>query len=673
MGGQAKALAVFCALVVLALATADQNLAVAAVVAFYAMTFLFLDRAFYGLSCLAKIAVSFGLGFSSLCVATYLVSLAAGYSAGSIAIAMVMVATLYAIVPKGKEAGTGRKAKPGPRALWPDLREHHLAVIATLLVLYGFLAINNTTFWVKSSEGIVVSGWNWGDFPAHVPVVLSVNNGNFPPMAPFLSGQPLNYHWFADFLSAIDSKFTGANAMACMRLENALYPTFIFFLCYLVAFRLCNDKKRALFAALLVLFWGSFAYLKLVPLLEGKSPAQMWSVITWEAHDNDWKEYQMPSFIPGFLLPQRAMMAGLVLFLSVMLLLFESKGDRKKDLLAGILCGFSVPFHFYVAPACGLLAFLKNALDVACGTKLEKAAKSFAAFAVGAAVSGGLLYFLIFSSGISASSYPFSFRFGWLAPADPAGFAVFYAKNLGATFVAFVIAAFAFAAALLWKKKTFAGMGKGEYAALCLLAIGLFLVPNMITMPNYDWDLNKFFVLMFVPAGIAAALFACAAAGKLGRFGWVLLAALFLLSSLSSVFTLAWWYNNRWIGMSNDDVKVGEWIIHNTPTNAVFASYEQYISPIDCYAGRFRVCTNRNWVNSIGDGENARRTAKMRRLFCTGSEAEARSIADEYNVTYVYYGSEERKNYDCQPGFLYWQGYAQVYSAKGVQIFRIER
>jgi len=671
VGGQAKVLAAFFLLVLAALFTENPVLGAASIIGFFCINWLFLEPLLAGLDCLARAAIAYALSFSSLCAATYVISLAIGYSRGSIAIAMVLVAAVIALLSSHSKAQKARTAIA--REAFHELKAHYAIIIATILVFAAFLSINNTTLWAENEYGIVVSGWNWGDFPAHVPVIRTVNLGNFPPQVPFLSGQPLNYHWFSDFFTAINSKFTGIDQMACMRVENSVYPAFFFLLCYLVALRLCADRKKAMFCALLVLLCGGLGFSSIFSQLDGKDAGQAWRAIISDAHDNDWKEFQMPSMVPGFLLPQRAMMAGLVLFLAVLLLLLESKGDWKKDFLAGLLCGLSVPFHFYAAPACGLAAVLKAAIDTLSGQKLAACARSLGIFILGAAITGVPLYLLVLFAGISSTSYSPTLHLGWLAPIDPLGFAVFYAKNLGIAFVAFVIAAVAFAMGVFGKKGTFAGTGREDYALLSLLGIGLFIVPNIFTLPGLDWDMNKFFVFMWVPTGICAGIAAYEFVKRFKAIGWLLLAALFLVSSLSSLMTTAWWYHNRWNGLSSADVEVGQWIGNNTPVGSVFASHEKFNSPIDSYAGRFRVVGAWwGWVNAIGNGENGRRVEVMKRFYCTQSEDEALSIAGSYNITYVYYSQDERDSYKCESGFAHWQSFPQAYSKAGTEIYLVK-
>ena len=671
VGSQAAVLGAFFLIVLAALLTSNSVLGAAAIIFFFIVNWYFLEPLLDGIGGLARTGIAYALSFSSLCAATYVISLAMGYSRGSIAIALVLVASALALLSANARPAQGKKALA--KSIFSELKAHFGIIIATILVFAAFLSINNSTLWVESEYGIIVGGWNWGDFPAHVPVIRTVNLGNFPPQVPFLAGQPLNYHWFSDFFTAINAKFTGIDQMACMRMENSIYPAFFFLLCYLVALRLCADRKKAMFCALLVLLCGGFGFTNMLPELGGKDLGQIWGVITYEAHDNDWKEFQMPSLIPGFLLPQRAIMAGLVLFLAALLLLLESRDGWKKDALAGLLCGLSVPFHFYAAPACGLAAVLKAAIGIMTGQKIAGEAKQLAAFLVGAAIAGLPLYLLVLSSGIHSSSYMPTIHFGWLAPTDFVGFVVFYAKNMGAAFIAFAVAAVAFVSSMLLGRKKFAGIANGEYALLCLLGFGLFAVPNLIALHGLEWDLNKFFVFMFVPTGICAGLAACWLAEKLKPVGWLLLAIFFFVSSMSSLVTTAWWDSNRWVGISTAEVDAGNWIADNTPTGAVFASKEKHNSPIDSYAGRFRaVGAWWGWVNAIGEGENSMRVELMKEFFCTQSEERALAIAHGLNVTYAYYSQEEKDSYKCSAGFSGWQSFTRVYSKDSTEIYRID-
>ena len=66
-----------------------------------------------------------------------------------------------------------------------------------------------TNGWHETPNGWVSGGWNWSDFLVHVSIGASIAAGNFPPQVPYFAGEPLTYHWFADFDGAITSTVVG--------------------------------------------------------------------------------------------------------------------------------------------------------------------------------------------------------------------------------------------------------------------------------------------------------------------------------------------------------------------------------------------------------------------------------------------------------------------------------
>ena len=54
----------------------------------------------------------------------------------------------------------------------------------------------------RDRRRLVSGGWNWSDLLVHVAIGESIVHGNFPPEVPYFAGDPLSYHWFADFHGA---------------------------------------------------------------------------------------------------------------------------------------------------------------------------------------------------------------------------------------------------------------------------------------------------------------------------------------------------------------------------------------------------------------------------------------------------------------------------------------
>ena len=58
-----------------------------------------------------------------------------------------------------------------------------------------------------TDAGVTSGGANWRDLGVHLSIAQTLNSGgNFPPDVPYFAGEPLVYHWFADFHAAIAAK-----------------------------------------------------------------------------------------------------------------------------------------------------------------------------------------------------------------------------------------------------------------------------------------------------------------------------------------------------------------------------------------------------------------------------------------------------------------------------------
>ncbi len=76
--------------------------------------------------------------------------------------------------------------------------------------------------WQVNAGGVDVGGANWSDLGVHLSIAQSVNAGNFPPQVPFFAGEPLVYHWFADFHAAILAQAAGLFAIPVFVFQSAL-------------------------------------------------------------------------------------------------------------------------------------------------------------------------------------------------------------------------------------------------------------------------------------------------------------------------------------------------------------------------------------------------------------------------------------------------------------------
>ena len=664
--------------------------------AFYLLPGAALASAFgKGLSKLEWLCVSIILSFLVSAHAAYWLSLAFGYSRETlVALAALFSFTAVFVKIPGEELKKENSVKgivkigknnfvnnfdSSEKSSLPEriLRGKSLsaALAITIVFLIVLLGMYHNNFWSERNGNIIVGGWNWSDLFVHLPIALSINNGNFPPQMPFYAGEKLVYHYFVDFHSALASKLLGgelAQVIETMRLENSLLPPLFFLLCFLLTRRISGKNSTALVAAVIIVFGGGFTYYNLFQKsLEGNSLLEL---ARTQPFDNDGKFFQIPSTLGGFLLVQRPQMVGLPALAAVLLLLVLARGEKNRGnwLLAGLAAGLLAPFQYFAFATavfaiaaflfCGFLEQRKE--EQAKGqkdkSKLEKNKNFFASqeYATAASNAFAALAPCVFSLPFALEAFSTTSgaghvkqTLGWLAPKEPLAFAAFYFANLGIPLVLGVAAIF------LAKSKR-----KKE---LVLIGAFCFILPNIVALSGTVWDMGKFFTYLLIPAGILAATL-LEKIWQGNRMYKKMVVASALALSVVTPLQMVWWTGSSdWVAFDAGHLQAGEWIGANTPEKSVFVTSTTHISPVDAVGGRLRVVGYAGWMNNFGLPYQERE-ALLEKAFC-GSASEKRRAISELGAEYVFSGSEEKRVFPCEHSKglqkLFDNGETQVYKA----------
>ncbi len=492
------------------------------------------------------------------------------------------------------------------------------ALVAGAIVFLLFFAIYSNNLYSERNGSIIVGGWNWSDLFIHLPIIKTINAGNFPPEMPFFAGAPMQYHYFTDLHSAIVAKAAGLDAMSIVRAENAFYAALFTLACFALALRVTGKPKTAAIAALLIVFGGGFAYLKLAGDLQHSS---LDALLAQSGYDNDGGFYQIPSLLGGYLIVQRPQMVGLCALVVVALALLAAREQRswRLFLLAGIVAALTAPFHYYAFATSFILIVLFLALE-AWREKRVEWRNALAALAPGVLALPFALPALLATSGAGHVQL----NFLWLAPHSPIDAAVFYVANLGLP----VLLALAALASRNTKQRMFLG----------LWALACFVIPNVVSLSGTVWDMAKFFTYMWIPIGVLAAQF------LEGKHVALIVAAV-ALSVATPLLILHWNASSDWVAFSQDDVAVGEWIALNTPQKSVFVTTTTHLSPVDSIGGRLRVIGYLGWLYNFGLNYSERE-ALVKQVYC-GDAQSARAAALRLDADYVYSGGTERNDFPC--------------------------
>ncbi|MDQ2965301.1 MAG: DUF2298 domain-containing protein, partial [Chloroflexota bacterium] len=439
---------------------------------------------------------------TSVFVSAHLVnvsSLVIGFGRPSILIAVALLALATAVLATVRLPWL---APPPPlpsrervrEALQSDAPAFIVAGAIGLVVLVIF-ASNG---WHQTARGWVSGGWNWSDLLVHVSIGSSIIHGNFPPQVPYFAGAPLTYHWFADFHGAIAASVAGVDIIPVYFLTSALFAGMLALLVWELARQLTRDRRVATIATILVCFGGGMGWLRLVgDVLAGQGDVV--GLVTRNPYDNNWNDgwpyFRVASILGTGLLPHRATTLGLPGMVGVILLVVTCLGRRPAGvLLAGVLAALIAPFQFYVFPATYLIALLYVLATRAwrAPTFLRDAALFLAPIVVAVPFIAGA----ILQQG-QRGSFHFVAIWSEARPAlGPLGIVFFYMTNLGIPFL-LALGAIALAA---WRDRL-----TPTLLFLAAWLIALFVVPNIVVVSAVEFDMNKYFQMMWIAVAILAA------------------------------------------------------------------------------------------------------------------------------------------------------------------------
>ena len=486
--------------------------------------------------------------------------------------------------------------------------------------------------WHATPNGIAAGGSNWSDLGVHLSIAQSLNAGNFPPDVPYFAGEPLVYHWFADFHAAIVARSAGIFAIPSFVVSSAILTGALALLVHGLGRTLLQGRsarRAALLAAVLVIFGGGLGWIRFVGDLTAGF-GDPFSLVTKHSYDNSWYDaagqvswpfFRIPSVMGTGLLVHRATTAGLPMLAAAVLLLVtglpsaraRASGWRDRPALiglAGLVGALLAPFHFFFFPA-----FLLVALGwVLIGGRLfdrdtpRNAGLLLAPFllAVPFAVPP-----LLQASGSGA----LKLVAGWeSAPFADGPWAVlfFYLANLGVPFLLAMLV-------LVLPRVPHRGF-------LAFWLIALFVVPNVVQVSVVGFDMNKLFQAVWIAVAMLAAWL-------IRRWPALAVAAVLLLAMPSPLLVSAWTALNREVVLGWSEVDASEWIAANTPERSVFVTNGWLNSPTDP-AGRLRVLTFTPYIANLGYSPDER-AAQVDSIYCSGDAGLAAQLTRSLGAAYL--------------------------------------
>jgi hypothetical protein len=596
---------------------------------------------------------------ASTYVSAHLVELVAnvgGFDRVAVLVSVVLLVLATVVIARARHRWLAPWSMPAPREIPATIRrtarQDAPAWFVAAVVVFIVGSVLGANGWRETPNGFVSGGWNWSDLLVHVAIGNSIVHGNFPPTVPYFVGAPLTYHWFADFHGAITAVAASLPIIPVFFLSSALLAGTTALVTWALGLQLTNDRRVATVATILVCFAGGMGWLRLVgDLIAGGGSIP--DLIVQHDYDNSWADgwpwFRIASVFGTGFLPHRATTFGLPGLIAIVLLVAYGTGRRPAAvLLAGVLAALLAPFQFYFFPATYLIVglYVLFAGKWRARTVLRDAALFLAPVVLA-------LPYVLPAALRQGEQGAFRFVQGWSEARiseGPSAVLFFYVTNLGIPVALAIVA-------LLVLRGRDALPTRGFLAAWL---IALFLVPNLVVVSAVEFDMNKYFQIMWIAAAIAAAWLLV----RIPRPGAVALVAVSMLSPALIALHHA---THPAVVMDLANAAAGRWIETHTPDRAIFATDDFINSPVDL-AGRLRITTFGPYVSNLGYDPDPR-AKDIDAIYCDGPEVAQARMA-RYGATYVL-SSGGVLACDAPTDFGSSPLFETVYSVDGVSVWHL--
>ena len=336
------------------------------------------------------------------------------------------------------------------------------------------------------------------------------------------------------------------------------------------------------------------------------------------SYDNTWADgwpwFKIASIFGTGFLPHRATTLGLPGLVAVVLLVVDCLGRRPLGvLLAGILAALLAPFQFYAFPATYLIVFL---YVVTTGAWRARTVVRDAVLFLAPVVLAAPFIARARSSSRATSGRSIRRRLerGALRRRPRRGRLLLPDQP---------------------RDPVRAGGHRGvRRPAVCRAAgflvawmVALFIVPNVVVVSAVEFDMNKYFQIMWIAVAILAAWLirrwpTPRHRGRAARLG--VLAGAHRRSGTCARTTVT---------LSLPQEAAARWIAANTPDRSVFVTDAFINCPVDL-AGRLRITTFGPYVSNLGYDPAPREADDTKAIYCDGPEVAAERMAT-YGATYV--------------------------------------
>ena len=539
-------------------------------------------------------------------VFVYLVALIFGFNRVTISACFLFFLFLFFILIRR------RKIK-----FFSEILKHYRVVLMGFLVYIIFFASLYPGIFSYYNGNFVMSGPNWQDTAMHLSIIESLTQGNFPPQAPYFSGQALSYYYFADLHAAIVNKMFGDFFPKILVILNPFLAMSFFYSVFAVAYQVTKKWGISITSAFTAIFYGNLGYISFFKTLIAQH-SNYFLFVSNNPYNFDQNFFQMVPMADYFL-QNRPMMVGLPAFLLVVLLLLNDK-----YLLAGIVAGSLAKFQMFGLVVSSIFFGVFIIVNFLIRKKgINRSINNFLKFTIPCFLLVTAFLFINTDGRSIFQIFKDTFEFGQWQKRGYEWTFYFLIGNLGMAFLVYLIG---ICIRKVWK----------DYKAIAIYIASfvILIIPFVIKFTIYEYDMLKFFYYLIPLISILVAVFYSHTEGK--KTALALMLIVFIISSITSINLLFHSALNKYTGYTLADYQAGMWIRKNVPQKSIFITMPTVHSVVTDIAGRLRVISYINWPYSHGFNTGSdnvfSRVKDVESVYDTGEVAELKL---KYRSNYI--------------------------------------
>ena len=519
------------------------------------------------------------------------------------------------------------------------------AVSLLIWTLIFFLLLQKTHL-NPSGDSFTGSPSTYGDLPFHLSVITNFAYGeNFPPVNPIASSYRLSYHFLADFISSIFVAVSNELRFSLVFPSVVLGVLTVSSL-FLLTKRIAKSTSAALLSPLIFLLNGGIGFLKL--FIASEEP------ISRYAHVPE-LGVEYPNILAEILMAERALLLGIPIFVSVILLIYIWFKTKKTLPLvyAGLFAGLLPYANVYGFLVVGIISvFFFTSSVKTFGLSFQK--NPWYLFATLTLVVSLPLFIWVAPQVFTHGSFLRLSFMGW-PPLENIWLKLgFWFTNFGLLPILAVIS--------LVKKTYTTPAAKKFLGAIFLL---IFLAHVVIFQP-YVWDNNRFILYPLIAGSVLSAMVISKVLSK-GFYLKILGIVLLVLSILQGLLVVANDPRIEYGLYSQSDFSLADFLKKNTFPHGIFLTGRAHNNPVVSLAGR-RVVLGYGgylWTHGIKDSEEILRD--IRAIY--GGEESIDKLVEKHRIAYIVVSPLEKIEFPYIKEEVLSSNFSLIYDERGIKIF----